>query len=93
MTSHEDSASDDSGSEDSVTDLMIYLARQLVDEPDAVEVEAIEGDRAIVYELTVAPDDLGKVIGRDGRTARALRALLTAASSKVRKRSLLEILE
>jgi len=88
MTSHEDSAS-----EDSVTDLMIYLAKQLVDEPDAVGVEAIEGDRTIVYELTVAPDDLGKVIGRDGRTARALRALLTAASSKVRKRSLLEILE
>jgi len=93
MTSHEDSASEDSATEDSVTDLMIYLAKQLVDEPDAVEVEAIEGDRTIVYELTVAPDDLGKVIGRDGRTARALRALLTAASSKVRKRSLLEILE
>jgi len=78
---------------DSVRDLMVYLAKQLVDEPEAVEVEAIDGDRAIVYELTVAPDDLGKVIGRDGRTARALRAILTAASSKVRKRALLEILE
>lgn len=84
---------DDNESGDSVQDLMIFLAKQLVDEPEAVEVEAIEGDRAVVYELTVAPDDLGKVIGRDGRTARALRAILTAASSKVRKRALLEILE
>jgi len=84
---------DDNEPGNPVQGLMTYLAKQLVDEPGAVEVEAVEGDRAIVYELTVAPDDLGKVIGRDGRTARALRAILTAASSKVRKRALLEILE
>jgi predicted RNA-binding protein YlqC (UPF0109 family) len=65
----------------------------LVDEPDAVEVNVVEEDRAIVLELTVAPDDLGKVIGKEGRTARAMRTLLSATSARMRKRAILDILE
>ena len=63
------------------------------DEPDAVEVNVVEEDRAIVLELTVAPDDLGKVIGKEGRTARAMRTLLSATSARMRKRAILDILE
>lgn len=74
-------------------DLVSYLARSLVDEPEAVEVVAIEGDHSIVIELTVAQDDLGKVIGKEGRTARAIRTLLAATSAKQRKRAVLDILE
>lgn len=77
-----------------LTDLVGFIARSLVDEPDAVKVEvAEEDDRAIVLELTVAPEDLGKVIGRDGRTARAMRTLLAATSARQRRRAILEILE
>jgi len=64
-----------------------------VDDPDAVEVNVVEEDRAIVLELTVAPDDLGKVIGKEGRTARAMRTLLSATSARMRKRAILDILE
>ena len=64
-----------------------------MDDPDAVEVNVVEEDRAIVLELTVAPDDLGKVIGKDGRTARAMRTLLAATSARQRRRAVLEILE
>ena len=78
---------------DRVKELVLYVARQLVDEPDAVRVDVDENDREIVYELTVAPDDLGKVIGKEGRTARAMRTLLAATSAKLRKRAVLEILE
>ena len=53
--------------------MIAYIASSLVDDPDAVEVNVVEEDRAIVLELTVAPDDLGKVIGKEGRTARAMR--------------------
>jgi predicted RNA-binding protein YlqC (UPF0109 family) len=74
-------------------ELVAFIARSLVDDPDAVEVVSLEDDRAIVYELTVAPGDLGKVIGRDGRTARAMRTLLAATSAKLRKRAVLDILE
>ena len=76
-----------------IEDLIGYIARSLVDDPDAVEVEAIDGDNTIVVELTVAKGDLGKVIGKDGRTARAIRTLLAATSAKLRKRAVLEILE
>lgn len=77
-----------------LTDLIEYIARSLVDEPDQVKVEVAEEDeRAIVLELTVAERDLGKVIGRDGRTARAMRTLLAATSARLRKRAVLEILE
>ncbi len=74
-------------------ELIKFLAVSLVDAPDEVLVEEMEEDGAAVFELTVAEDDLGKVIGKQGRTARALRTLLSAAASKVRTRALLEILE
>lgn len=78
---------------DALKDLVEFLARSLVDKPDAVTVEEVpEGDQT-VFELRVAQDDLGKVIGKQGRTARALRTLLSAAASKARKRAVLEIIE
>lgn len=76
-----------------MTELIGYIARQLVDDPDAVGVTPIESDRNVVFELSVAETDLGKVIGKDGRTARALRTLLAATSAKLRKRAVLDILE
>lgn len=78
---------------DPIEDLITYLARSLVDDPDAVEVTVVDGDRAVIYELSVAPGDLGKVIGKDGRTARAIRTLLAATSAKQRKRALLDIVD
>jgi len=79
--------------DDELTELIDYIARCLVDEPDEVRVEAVDDDRAVVVELTVAPDDLGKVIGKDGRIARAMRTLLAATSARQRRRALLDILE
>jgi predicted RNA-binding protein YlqC (UPF0109 family) len=76
-----------------VKDLVEYIARALVDAPDQVRVEEHESGDETVLELRVAPDDLGKVIGRQGRTARALRTLLSAAATKKRVRAALEILE
>jgi len=74
-------------------ELIKYIAESLVDNPEAVEVEEIEGERTSVIELKVAKEDLGKVIGKQGRTARAMRTILSAASTKIRKRSVLEIIE
>lgn len=74
-------------------DLLEEIARALVDYPEDVQVSEIEGEQTTVLELRVREDDLGKVIGRQGRTARALRTLLSAAGMKVRKRFVLEILE
>jgi predicted RNA-binding protein YlqC (UPF0109 family) len=74
-------------------DLVQFLAVALVDRPDEVTVEEMEEDGASVFELTVAEEDLGKVIGKQGRTARALRTVLSAAASKLRTRAVLEILE
>ena len=65
----------------------------MVDDPDAVQVNVVEEERAVVLELTVAPDDLGKVIGKEGRTARAMRTLLAATSARMHKRAILDILE
>lgn len=79
--------------EPKLDELLTFIARNLVDEPDDVRVQAVEGDRATIYELSVAEDDLGKVIGKDGRTARAIRTLLAATSARLRKRAILEILE
>lgn len=76
-----------------IEELVGYIARSLVDDPDAVEVETVDGDRTIVVELTVAPSDLGKVIGREGRTARAIRTLLAATCARRQRRAILEILE
>ncbi|MFQ5829605.1 MAG: KH domain-containing protein [Candidatus Methylomirabilia bacterium] len=74
-------------------ELVELIARALVDEPDQVHVSEIEGEKLTVFELRVAQSDLGKVIGKQGRTARAIRTLLSAAATKLRKRAVLEILE
>jgi predicted RNA-binding protein YlqC (UPF0109 family) len=78
---------------DDLKELIEFIAKALVDDPDAVEVEAVDGEKALILELTVGEGDLGKVIGKDGRTARALRTLLAASSAKPDKRAVLEILE
>ncbi|MBW1989315.1 MAG: KH domain-containing protein [Deltaproteobacteria bacterium] len=74
-------------------DLIKYLACALVDHPEQVEVTEVEGEQTSVIELKVAKEDLGKVIGKQGRTARAMRTLLSAASAKLDKRAVLEIIE
>ncbi|MDH4226301.1 MAG: KH domain-containing protein [Deltaproteobacteria bacterium] len=74
-------------------ELIEQIAKALVDKPDEVKVSEINGERTSVVELSVAKDDLGKVIGKEGRTAKALRTILTAASTKMNKRSVLEIVE
>jgi predicted RNA-binding protein YlqC (UPF0109 family) len=76
-----------------LTELVRFVSKALVDLPDEVEVEAQEEDRAIVVELSVAETDLGKVIGKEGRTARAMRSILAAASARQDRRAILEILE
>lgn len=77
----------------SLKELIEFLARSLVDNPDEVQVSEIAGEQTVVLELRVAKEDLGKVIGKQGRTVKAMRAILSAASSKLRKRADLEILE
>jgi hypothetical protein len=74
-------------------DLISYIAQALVDRPEEVSVTEIEGNQTSVLELKVAKEDLGKVIGKQGRTARAMRTILSAASAKIRKRTVLEIIE
>ncbi len=74
-------------------ELLELIARSLVDRPEEVSVTEIDGEQALVLELRVAPDDLGKVIGKEGRTAKAIRTILGAAGMKRRKRFILEILE
>ncbi|MEJ2023998.1 MAG: KH domain-containing protein [Deltaproteobacteria bacterium] len=74
-------------------DLISYMAKALVDKPEDVVVTEIAGEQTSVIELKVAKEDLGKVIGKQGRTARAMRTILSAASTKINKRSVLEIIE
>jgi predicted RNA-binding protein YlqC (UPF0109 family) len=74
-------------------ELVEYMAKALVDESEKVNVTEVEGERVTVIELRVAPGDLGKVIGKQGRTARALRTILNANATKLRKRAVLEIVE
>ena len=74
-------------------DLIIQIAQALVDDPEAVSVEEVQGTQTSVMELKVAKEDLGKIIGKQGRTARAIRTILSAASAKLRKRTVLEIIE
>jgi len=74
-------------------DLLVEIAKALVDNPEDVSVQEVEGEQTTVLELRVKNEDLGKVIGRQGRTARAIRTLLAAAGMKVQKRFVLEILE
>ena len=73
--------------------LIEYIAKSLVDKPEEVEVKELEGEQTSVLELKVAKEDLVKVIGRQGRTARAMRTILGAASIRAKKRTVLEILE
>lgn len=74
-------------------DLVEFMAKSLVDHPEQVEVNEVVGEQTTVVELKVAKDDLGKVIGKQGRTARSMRTILNAASTKLQKRSVLEIVE
>ena len=74
-------------------ELIKFMAQALVDFPDRVEVSEVAGEQTSVIELRVAKEDLGKVIGKQGRTAKAMRTILSAASTKIRKRTVLEIIE
>ncbi len=74
-------------------ELIEYIAKALVDNPDDVSVSEVDGSQTAVLELKVAKEDLGKIIGKQGRTARAMRTLLAAASAKIKKRTVLEIVE
>jgi predicted RNA-binding protein YlqC (UPF0109 family) len=73
--------------------LINTIAQALVDQPEKVSVTQVEGNQTSVLELRVAKEDLGKVIGKQGRTARAMRTILSAASAKIKKRTILEIIE
>lgn len=74
-------------------ELVEYIAKALVDEPDAVEVHLIEGEKSTILELKVGPEDIGKVIGKHGRIAKAIRTLLSATATTSGKRVVLEILD
>lgn len=74
-------------------ELVEFIAKALVDKPEDVQVTEIEGESTTVIELRVAKEDLGKVIGKQGRTARAIRTILGASANKIKKRCVLEILE
>ena len=74
-------------------DLIEYIAKSLVDDPSAVSVNVIEGEKSTILELRVATEDIGKVIGKHGRIAKAIRTVLSAAAVKTGKRSVLEILD
>jgi uncharacterized protein len=76
-----------------VKEVLEYLARHLVDDPDAVQVAEEEGERSVVLRLTVAPEDMGKVIGKRGRTVRAMRSLVRAAGSRQGVSTMVEIVE
>ncbi len=73
--------------------LILYIVRELLDDPDSVEISEIEADHTTVVELKVNPEELGKIIGRQGRTANALRTIVNAAALKAGKRIVLEIIE
>jgi len=79
--------------EASMKDLVKYIAQALVDNPNEVAVSEVEGEQTSVIELRVAKEDLGKIIGKHGRTAQSIRTILSAASAKNRKRAVLEIVE
>ncbi len=78
---------------DKLKELVSFMATSLVDNPEAVEVTEVTGEKTTVIELKVAQDDLGKIIGKQGRTAKAIRSILSAAAAKINKRAVLEILE
>ena len=70
-----------------------FIVKHLVDKPNEVQINEVDGERTVVYELRVGQGDMGKVIGKHGKTAKSIRTLLAAASAKVGKRAVLEILE
>ena len=74
-------------------ELILVMARALVDKPDEVEINEIEGEVTTILELKVAKEDLGKVIGKQGKTAHAMRSILNATATKLKKRAVLEIVE
>lgn len=74
-------------------DLVEYIAKSLVDNPDGVSVNVVEGEKSTILELKVSPDDIGKVIGKHGRIAKAIRTVLSASATKTGKRVVLEILD
>ena len=73
--------------------LVQFMAEALVDHPEQVSVNMVEGENSLILELKVAPDDVGKVIGKGGQTAKAMRKILSAAATKLKKKSLLQIVE
>jgi len=73
--------------------LVQFMAEALVDHPEQVSVNLVEGENSLILELKVAPDDIGKVIGKGGQTAKAMRKILSAAATKLKKKSLLQIVE
>lgn len=78
---------------DKLTELVAFIAKSLVDHPDQVEVREVAGEQTAVLELKVAQEDLGKIIGKQGKTAKAIRTILSASAAKMKKRAVLEILE
>ncbi|MEE2987680.1 MAG: KH domain-containing protein [Nitrospinota bacterium] len=74
-------------------ELIVLIAKSLVDKPDEVDLQEVTGERTTVFELRVAKDDLGKIIGKQGKTARAIRTILNATATKLKKRAVLEIIE
>jgi uncharacterized protein len=76
-----------------VKEVLEYIARAMVDEPEAVEVTEVTGERSVIFQLRVAPDDMGKVIGKRGRTVRAIRSIVRAAGSRQGVTTLVEIIE
>jgi predicted RNA-binding protein YlqC (UPF0109 family) len=76
-----------------LNELVSFIAKSLVDNPDKVEVREVAGEQTAVLELKVAPEDLGKIIGKQGKTAKAIRTILGAAAAKMKRRAVLEILE
>ena len=74
-------------------DLIEFIVKALVDSPDTVAVQEVEGDKVTVYELTVSPDDIGKVIGKEGRTIKSIRTVMSCAAAKLNKRVMLELIE
>jgi len=75
-----------------VTELVAYIAKALVDHPDEVTVNRVEGEQSVIIELKVHPDDMGKIIGKQGRIAKAIRTVVKAAAAKEGKRVIVEIL-
>jgi len=74
-------------------ELVQRMAEALVDNPESVEVNVVEGENRVIFELKVHPEDIGKVIGKEGRTARAMRTILSAAATKLNKKATLDIVE